>query len=295
MHVALVTESRYIAPVETDDYIENILLEDRLLARSLASHGITTTRVDWAGDVDWDQFDVALLRTTWDYFERLPAFRAWLAAVDGQTRLVNPLETLLWNLDKRYLADLAERGVSVVPTRYAEKGSSRSLQDIGRAEGWSEVVVKPTVSGAAWKSYRVSDLAAFEMTWQALLAETEMMIQPFLPDVMVGGEVTVVAFGGKVSHALVKRPAPGDFRVQDDHGGTVHAHEPTASEVALAERALARLDTPPVYARVDMVRGPSGELLVMELEMIEPELWLRLRDAAAGEFASALAAVLAPR
>ena len=292
MHVALVTESRYVAPAETDAYIDNILLEDQLLAHALMQRGITTTRVDWASDVDWSTYDAALLRTTWDYFERLPEFREWLAAVDERTRLVNPLATLTWNMDKRYLADLAERGVAVVPTRYAERGSGRSLAAIAGAEGWSEVVVKPTVSGAAWKTYRVSDLVAFESTWRGLVAETEMMVQPFLPDVMVGGEVTVVAFGGRVSHALVKRPAPGDFRVQDDHGGTVHAHQPTESEVELAERALASLENTPVYARVDMVRGPSGALLVMELELIEPELWIRLREASADAFADAFVASL---
>ena len=295
--VALLTDRRYTAEAaaEGDWYLRNILDDDRLLQAALTRRGLTSIRVDWADpDVDWSRFRCAVFRTTWDYFERYAEFTEWLERVERATRLCNPAALIRWNVDKRYLADLAERGVPVVPTRYLERGSPRTLEDVLDATGWDEAVVKPCVSGAARHTYRVNRRTADELQplLGSLLANESMMVQPFQADVARTGEDTLMMFGGRYSHAVRKVAKPGDFRVQDDHGGTVHAYEPTDEQIAVAERAVAACRPAPVYGRVDLVRDNDGRLAIMELELIEPELWIRLHPPAAESFAAGIAAFL---
>ncbi|MFO0824010.1 MAG: hypothetical protein U0792_13010 [Gemmataceae bacterium] len=143
--VALLTDHRYTADSAApgDWYLGNILADDRLLQAALARRGLTTRRVDWAAaDIDWSSFRCAVFRTTWDYFDRYSEFSAWLARVEGQTRLCNPASTIRWNVDKHYLADLAARGVPVVPSRFLERGDS-SLAEVLSETGWDEAVIKP--------------------------------------------------------------------------------------------------------------------------------------------------------
>ncbi len=295
--VALLTDRRYTA--ETADpgdwYLGNILADDSLLRAALARRGLSSARVDWADPaVDWARFGCAVFRTTWDYFERYAEFAAWLDRAARLTRLCNPLSTVRWNGDKHYLADLEARGVPVVPSHFVERGSGRTLQSVLHETGWDEAVMKPCVSGAARHTYRVSRATAahHEPTLAALLEAESMIVQPFQADVSRTGEDTLMVFGGRYSHAVRKAPKAGDFRVQDDHGGTVRAHEPTREQIELAERAAAACAPVPVYGRVDMVRDNAGRLAVMELELIEPELWLRFHPPAAEAFADALVAFL---
>ena len=298
--VALLTERRYSASVAAagDWYLGNILSDDNLLITALAARGLSAVRIDWArDDVDWSAFRVAVFRTTWDYFDRFAEFTAWLEQAEPLVGLCNPGPLVRWNLDKHYLRDLATRDVPVVPSRFLEQGQPASLADLLRETGWSQAVVKPCVSGAARHTYRVDDSTADRVqgVLDPLLARESFLLQPFVADVVITGEDTLVAIAGRVTHGLRKQVKPGDFRVQDDHGGTVHALEPTAEQVALAERALAACDTLPAYGRVDMVRLHDGSLAVMELELIEPELWLRLHPPAAEALAAAVAdAISAP-
>ncbi|MCU0704766.1 MAG: hypothetical protein MUF18_12380 [Fimbriiglobus sp.] len=295
--VALLTDHRYTAAAADpgDWYLGNILADDGLLQSALARRGLTSVRVDWAdASVDWSAFGCAVFRTTWDYFERFGEFTAWLKRLERQTRVCNPIATIRWNMDKHYLADLDARGVPVVPSRFLERGSTEKLADVLNETGWGEAVVKPCVSGAARHTYRVNRRTAGELQprLSSLLAEEAMMVQPFQADIAAGGEVSLMVFGGRVSHAICKRVKAGDFRVQDDHGGTVHEHTPTAEQIAFAERAVAAVAPVPVYGRVDVVRDNLGQLAVMELELIEPELWLRMHPPAAEVFADAVAAFL---
>ena len=296
VEIALVTESRYEAPAEVTPYIANILEEDRLLTEALQARGIAARRVDWAReDVDWGAFAAVVLRTPWDYFERFDAFSAWLDRIAAHPCVLNDPSTLRWNIDKHYLADLEAAGVAVVPTVFVERGEGRALADAMAELGAEAAVYKPTVSGAARETYRVRPGAVAEHAgrFATLTTERAMMVQPFLPAIVEHGEVTVVAMSGRPTHALRKRAKAGDFRVQDDHGGTLHPHTATADELALTEAALAVRGEVPVYGRVDMVRDPQGIARVMELELIEPELWLRLHHPAAEAFAEGIAARLA--
>jgi len=287
--VALLTDRRYTsATAAADDwYLGNILADDRLLQDALTRRGLSSVRVDWADPgVDWTDFRCAVFRTTWDYYERITEFRNWLDRVSAVTRLINPLATVTWNADKHYLADLAVAGVPTVPVVFLERGTELHLSALLAEHGWSEAVIKPCVSGA----YRLSRdvVADVEPVVQRLLAEEAFLLQPFEPHVLACGEDSVMVFDGVCSHAIRKLPKPGDFRVQDDHGGTVHPREPEAEQIELALRAVAVAGSP-AYGRVDMVRSVGGRWAVMELELLEPELWLRRHPPAAELFAEAIA------
>lgn len=295
--VALLTDHRYTAdtPEPDDWYLGNILADDGLLRDALACRGLTSVRVDWAdASVDWSAFGCALFRTTWDYFERFAEFTDWLGRIERQTRVCNPASTIRWNTDKHYLADLDARGVPVVPSRFLDRGSTTTLADVLNETGWDEAVIKPCVSGAARHTYRVNRKTANETQplLTSLLATEAMIVQPFMADIARTGEDSLMAFGGRYSHAVRKVPKSGDFRVQDDHGGKVFTHTPTAEQIELCERAMAACSPVPVYGRADMVRDNAGRLAVMELELIEPELWLRMHPPSADTFADAVVAFL---
>jgi glutathione synthase/RimK-type ligase-like ATP-grasp enzyme len=292
--VALVTERRYERPAIVDEYVGNILEEDRLVAEALARRGLHCARVDWSRtDLDFAAFRCLVLRTTWDYFDRFAAFSRWLDAIEDRVTVFNDLATVRWNLDKHYLADLGARGVPTIPTEFVESEDDRALADILHARGWDEVVIKPAVSGAARHTHRVTRAAApgFDAFLRERRNEGAMLVQPFLPDVLAHGETTIVVIDGRCTHAVRKIGKPGDFRVQDDHGGTVHAYTPRADELALARAAVEACERPPLYARVDMVRDRDDRPALMELELVEPELFVR----ACPEAADALAAGLVAR
>jgi len=292
--IALLTERRFEAATapDGDQFFANILLEDKLLANALRSRGLSAKRVNWARpDVDWSAFRCAMFRTTWDYFARFHEFTTWLDRVETQTLLVNAPEIIRWNMDKHYLADLEERGIPVVSSRYMERGEAASLPDLLAASGWEDAVVKPCVSGGAYHTYRVhrGNAAEIDATVRGLLGAGSLMLQPFQQDIVRTGEDTLMVLNGRYTHAVRKKVKEGDFRVQNDHGGTVHDLKPTPEQIRLAERAMAACNPSPIYGRVDMVRDNEGRLAVMELELIEPELWLRHHPAAADVLAEAIA------
>ena len=296
--IALLTDGRYTATHAAPDdwYLRNILHDDALLQAALSELGFTSVRVDWADpNVDWTQFRCAVFRTTWDYFERFAEFTAWLERIARETRLVNAAHTIWWNLDKHYLADLETRGVPVVPSVYLEPGDGSSLPELLDRHQWTEAVLKPCVSGAARHTYRVNAANAESLQREiaSLLDSESFVLQPFVADITINGEYTLMVIDGEVTHAVQKVPKSGDFRVQDDHGGTWTPYSPSEEQVAFAKRAMLSVTPLPQYGRVDMVRGNDGSWQIMELELIEPELWLRTKPEAATRLAAALARELA--
>ena len=292
--IALLTDHRYAASEasEGDWYFGNILREDWLLQEALQKHGLSSIRLDWEQpDVDWSAFRCAVFRTPWNYFERYGKFTTWLEQTEKQTRLINDSSTIWWNLDKHYLADLEQRGISVVPMRFLEAGSEMGLSQLLRETGWEEAVIKPCVSGGAWHTYRVNKDNAdeIESVIRPLLEDYAFILQPFMNEIMESGEDSLMVINGEFTHAVRKIAKPGDFRVQDDHGGTYHLCTPTNEQIKLAEQAMDAIDPVPQYGRVDMVKDNDGCWSVMELELIEPELWLRLHPSAAEKLARAIA------
>lgn len=249
--IALLTSSAYKVShaAEGDWYLANILKEDELLQQALEARGLTSVRVDWSDpEVEWESFRCAVFRTTWDYFERFKEFTLWLNRVEKLTRLCNDVSLIRWNMDKHYLPDLEKKGIPVVDSLMIEKGSSLDLADLLEHSGWKEGVVKPCVSGAARHTYRVNreSASAIEEFIRPLLSSESFMLQPFLPEIMTTGEDTLMVIGGEVTHAVRKVAREGDFRVQDDHGGTVHEYTPTAEQTELAVRAMKACEPDPV-------------------------------------------------
>lgn len=288
---AILTESRYEDPPERNDYINNVLLEDGLLKSALEELGFSVCRVDWARkDIDWNEIGCAVFRTTWDYFHRFDEFKEWMKRLEKQTTLFNSPEILYWNIDKHYLLDLEEKGVRIPPTQIIKSGSDRSLEELVLKTGWDELILKPTISGAARHTYRFKkeETEALEKIFRELILNEDMMLQEFIPSVLDKGEASFMVFGGKFSHAILKRAKPGDFRVQDDFGGTVHEYRASDEEIRFAEEVMKACPELPVYGRVDVIWDGNGRAMVSELELIEPELWFRFDEKAAPLLAKSL-------
>jgi glutathione synthase/RimK-type ligase-like ATP-grasp enzyme len=239
---------------------------------------------DWRdATVDWSTASVTMLRSPWDYVEHIEEFLAWAERVNAVSDLWNPLELLRWNTHKSYLLDLQARGAPIVPTVVLLAGSAASLDAICDARGWNSVVVKPAIAsgGDGARKGEVGD-PTLQAHLDALLAQNEVLVQPYVSAVERDGEISVVLFDGHFSHALRKRPAAGDYRVQEHHGGTTELVEPNPGLVELAERVCGVLPTPTLYARIDLVS--LGERWhVIEAEVTEPSLWLDLAPAVATE------------
>ncbi|WP_018332526.1 ATP-grasp domain-containing protein [Actinomycetospora chiangmaiensis] len=266
---------------------ERIDAENQPLVAALADRGVQARVEPWDTPDDvagWSAADLVAVRTTWDYTGRRDEFLAWARSVASRTVLQNPLEVLEWNSHKRYLVELSEAGVPVVPTRLVPAGSTPEPL------GPSRVVVKPAVSAGGRETFRGTG-PELEGTLAGLAAAVDVLVQPAVESIASEGEVSLIRLGDRWSHAVRKYPAADGFLVHERHGGRLEDHEPTLRELAVAERALAHAPAPVHAARVDLVRI-DGEPVVMELELIEPELFLRRAPAAAGELADALLATL---
>jgi glutathione synthase/RimK-type ligase-like ATP-grasp enzyme len=225
--------------------------------------------------VDWRAFDAVLIRSTWDYHEQLDAFRAWIDrfAAPGAPRLINPPRLASWNLDKLYLRELEGKGVRILPTEFLERGARADLADLARARGWDRFILKPSVSAGAAHTFRLelATAASHQGALDAILARSAALVQPYFPEIESTGEHSLHFFGGELSHAIVKVPAPSDFRVQFKHGGTFRRVEPSAELLAQVRAVLAALPEEPVYARIDGLLR-DGRFHLMEAELLEPYL-----------------------
>lgn len=267
--------------------------DDRLVAAELERSGARVEPLVWDdGAVAWSSFDRLVLRSCWDYHLRAAEFLAWVEAREAEgAALWNPPAVVRANAHKSYLRDLAAAGVPVLPTAWLPRGASVDLARLLAERGWSEAVVKPAVSASAYGTWRTSASRARE--GQARLAELvergDALIQPYAPEVAEPGEWSLVFFGGAYSHAVLKKPAPGDFRVQSELGGSEQAMEAPPVLVAQARSALDHVRGPWLYARVDGV-ARGGALVLLEMEMIEPHLFLARHPLAPARFAQAILA-----
>lgn len=273
-------------PLREDD----LPLRDALIARE-----VTPVPIVWDDDdePDWSRFDACLIRSVSDYHVKYRRFVNWVTRVGSSTRLWNPLDLTLWNADKTYLRDLAAAGVPTIPTLWLDRGSDINLTDFLDSRGWADAVAKPTVGLGAQNLQRVRPGEdESQRTFEKLLRQHDVLVQPFLPSVEERGETSLVYFDGELIHTVRKRPAADDFRVQKTWGGTSAPCEPTSAEIGIAQAALEHLGPAPLFARVDLVADPSGEPRLIELELIEPDLFFRHEPAAAGRLADAIASRL---
>lgn len=265
--------------------------DERLLEPLLREQGWSVAHLAWdQTEVPWSDLGGVVVRSTWDYSERPDEFRAWLDRLDAAgVKVWNPVPLLRWNLDKRYLEDLEERGVPVVPTGWIDQGGLVHLHHVLEFEGWEEAVVKPVISAGAANTWAVDRASARDkdMDFRKLVATRPMMVQELYPEVRTGGELSFCFFNGRFSHAVKKLPAGQDFRVQEHLGGRTEAYQPETELVDQAHRVLEAIEGDWLYARVDGVVR-RGRLVLMELELLEPTLYLTHAAEAAERFAAAI-------
>lgn len=269
------------------------VIDDELAYPPLAALGWNVEAVSWrTQSCDWHVYDAIVIRSTWDYIADPDAFLAVLAEIERTgTPLFNPLDLVRWNIRKTYLRDLAQRGVPVVPTIWRERLAPGELPGLVEEVGADEVVIKPVIGLNAHGVFRIDTRSAGQPSVQlnAHYAKREFMVQPFLSHVITEGEFSLSYFNGKLSHAILKTPKAHDFRVQEEHGGVI---QPVEAESGLREAgdiALRALDSVPLYARADFVRANHGPgFWLIELELIEPSLYLRMDAEAPERFAQAL-------
>ena len=266
--------------------------DDQLLVPALAALGIDAVPAVWSDpSVAWKSFDAIVIRSCWDYHRRYDEFLRWLDALDVRgCRVWNSTTIVRWNSNKRYLVDLAARGVPTVPTRIGAGASAGAIADVAGAEGWTRFVVKPAVSASAYETHALVFPLGEEdrRSIDRVVAHGDVLVQPFLDEVTTDGELSLIFFDGVFSHAAIKRSRPGDFRVQTEHGGTAAPIDVAPAIVAQAGRAIEALDETPLYARVDGV-GDDRSFRLMELELIEPHVFLGAAGPAAERFARAVA------
>jgi glutathione synthase/RimK-type ligase-like ATP-grasp enzyme len=284
--------TRHDVAIVTHAGIPGGTMDDRALAAAVAELGARTRLAVWDDPaVDWHETRLAVIRSTWDYHLAPAAWFAWLDAVAEQTRLVNDPDLVRWNSDKRYLLDLESRGVAIVPTALVSRGARCDLAALAAERGWKSIVVKPAIGASAKGAGRFGsaapDRAAAQVHLELLLQAGDALIQPFQAAVETERERSLVFLGGVYSHAFSK-PA---FLTGTGDGAGEALHQATTAERALADALLAAVAAPVTYARVDLVPTPDGPHL-MELELIEPDLGLRLHAPAAGQLAAAIVTLL---
>lgn len=269
--------------------------DDATVAGILSRHNFQVEAVCWDyPQADWERFEAIVLRSCWNYHLHETAFKQWIGGIESrQKRLFNAPEVILWNIDKTYLQGLAAAGIPVPPTQWLQKGDSVNLPHLLVEKNWKKAVVKPTVSASAHQTWLTSGETARQdqLTLDALLKAGGVMVQAFIEEVQTRGEWSLVFFNNRFSHAVLKRTHARDFRVQSEYGGTAMACTPPEPLRRQAQRIMDIIGKPLLYARVDGIEV-NGTFLLMELELVEPALFLGNNVELATAFAQAIAAVV---
>lgn len=272
--------------MDVDD-AEAFFVYDDMLIPDFNAAGYEVETVSWRSNtVNWSDYDHVIVRSPWDYQQAPEAFIACLEAIEtSSATLHNPLSLMKWNIEKTYLKELAEKGVPIVPTVWADTYSPAWFDAQFKALGSDELVIKPALSANSDDTFRIhqSQSDGFHKQLSALFENRLLMVQPFLASVVEEGEYSLFYFGGAYSHTLLKQPAAGDFRVQEEHGGQLSAFSPTPDMLTACEAALGAMPTDYLYARVDLIRV-GGEWAIMELELIEPSLYFNIDPASPKRF-----------
>ena len=251
------------------------------LTPALAARGLTLEPRLWDDAAGYaGEYDALLPLMVWDYFEGNEArFLATMEAASERTRVFNTPATLRWNSDKRYLEGLAAKGAPVIPTVSVAAVTEGGAREAARSFDTDRLVIKPQIGGGAWRQV----LWSVHDPWPQddALPPGDALIQPFLPSIQAEGEYSLLFFGGRFSHALQKLAKGGDYRIQSSYGGREVKVEPSEEVLGVARAVLASLDETPLYARVDLIRGLDGALALIEIELIEPYLYLPMAEVGA--------------
>ena len=272
MNIALVT---YVDKGAYDSStVEN---EDDKLLNFLKEKGLNIEKVIWNDEhINWEDYSLAILKSPWDYFDLIEDFYSWLDHLQAKNiKLLNPIEVVRWNANKLYLQEIEAAGLKITPSFFIQNKESVNLEHFFEKFNTNKLIAKPCVSGGAKNTFKVTvdNVNEVNQKLNLLIQDEDFIIQPFLPEILENGEWSFVFFNGAYSHSLIKQAKPGDFRVQPAHGGSVHPQKPSEELIATAQQYVTLFAKNCLYARVDGT-SVNGEFLLMELELIEPFLFL---------------------
>ena len=258
---------------------DELFAEDKLLQGGFEAQGMEADIVVWNDpQIDWNNYDVALIRSTWDYFDHKDLFLEVLSQIETSTcKLYNSLEAVRWNMDKHYMFDLEKWDVPIIPTYLASNMEVDGIRKIFVDRGWQTAVIKPTIGLAGSYTHKVNlgELEGIARKLQLDHPGQEFIIQPFIESVVDEGEWSFIYFNRELSHVLLKKPAPDDYRVQGIYGGTIQPTEPHPDDLVQAEGVMDALPFDILQARLDFIRV-DGRLSIIEVELIEPILSFNL-------------------
>ena len=255
----------------------NLIEADQKLIPELALLGFSAEAVIWDDpEVNWKKYDIAIIRNTWDYFQKTSVFYSWLEKMNETScSFINPLSVIRWNMHKFYLREMSDAGILVIPSLFLPYTSTP--QDINSLipSDWSQIIIKPAISAGSYLTelMDINDMEAIIIKYGNMVAERDIIIQKFIPEIVRNGEISMVFFDKKFSHAVVKKPKSGDFRIQSQFGGKYQAFIPDANTLNAAQDILNYVKSDLIYARVDGIIS-DNKFYLMELELIEPDLYM---------------------
>lgn len=274
----------------TMDSLDRFECYDSLLIEPLSKLDWAVEEISWRKEnVNWNDFDAVIVRSTWDYQDDVTKFFTVLEQIDkSSARLENSLSVMKWNMNKSYLRDLQNKGVKIVDTIWEKEFRPTLAEKYFEQLKAEEIIIKPNVSANADNTFRIkiSEIDSHIEKFQKIFSSKEFMVQPFIKSIVDEGEYSLIFFGGKFSHALIKKPKENDFRVQEEHGGSLTSVSPSQEMIVQAETILDKINPLPLYGRIDFVRTSDNKFALMELELIEPSLYFNLDDSSAERFAN---------
>ena len=279
MHIALATAA----------HLPNGSEDDQVLIEALRVRGVAVTTAIWDQPAHWDRFDAVVIRSVWDYHLKFTRFQEWLELLEATgANIHNTVDVIRWNADKRYMLDLEARGIRITPTRVLTASDEVSLERVLRSAGWREAVVKPAVSSTGYETWFVHtpSTAQDEGRFTRQRIRMDVLVQEFAPGVR-DGELSFVFLAGQYSHCVLKRAAGTEFRIHVEHGGSVESHYPSDAHIAWAQSVMDAVTEPWTYARVDAVADDHG-LMLMELELLDPELFFKYKPSSTSLLIDAL-------
>jgi glutathione synthase/RimK-type ligase-like ATP-grasp enzyme len=274
----------------TCDKLPELTLADQQLIPELAKHNIIAKAVIWSDKTtNWNDFDYLIFRNTWDYFEKETEFNLWLDQIEKLgIKTLNAIEIIKQNKHKFYLREMEKEGISILPTIFIDKTEHLNLVEI-IPKNWKKAVIKPAFSAGSYLTtvFETSDIEKTNDEYTKIAQEKELLLQEFIPEIQTLGETSFIFFNKKFSHAVNKKPVDGDFRVQSQFGGKYSLIQPSQELIDKAQKVVNTFDAKLLYARVDGI-VIDGELHLMEIECIEPDLYFDISEGALERFVASI-------
>jgi glutathione synthase/RimK-type ligase-like ATP-grasp enzyme len=270
--------------------LPQLLESDQQIIPALAKHGVNAKAVIWDDpSINWSEFDYLIFRNTWDYYEKETEFNSWLDQIEKLgVKTLNPINIIKKNKHKFYLRELEKQGITILPTLFLDKTNGLNLKELIPTH-WKKAVIKPAFSAGSYLTevFDVKDLDKINRNYQNIASEKELLLQEFMPEIQTLGETSFIFFNKKFSHAVNKKPAEGDFRIQVQFGGKYSLTQPTAELIEKAQKIVNTFPEKLLYARVDGI-AIGNEFHLMEVECIEPDLYFNLSEGAIDRFVSSI-------